>query len=408
MNIPLWLRELGRLWPRPLFLVGGLVRNHLLGLAYGDNDLASALTPTQVLELLQGQEAYSVIPKKPELGTVEIHFHQEGQTYIAEHTTFRREVYFADGSHTPMSIAFSQSMEEDAFRRDFTVNALYVNIMTGEISDPTGGRADLNRRLLRATSSDPEIIMRDDALRILRLVRFGAALDFSIEPNTLAAAQKYAPGLGDISAERRREELFKLLLWDLPPYDRLQREQTENNLAKGLRLLWETGAWPYLLPVETFSEKNIRRCGEMPPDLLLRLTALLPEKELAQRALGREGLYQPRLLEGVEELLTAGVLQNAPREELLPYLALLSPERTEQAALLHGGAVAEAVHFLREHHAPRSRRELALSGEELIRLTGACGREISRWQEKLFVYAVLHPEHNTKEGLTAYLEAAAT
>ena len=120
-----------------LFAVGGLVRNTLLGLPVSDIDICSALTPDETIELVH-EMGFKVVPKGIAFGMVEIH--ADGQKF--EHTTFRADKYSAGGAHRPTSIQFSKTPEEDSRRRDFSVNALYCDILTREILDPSGGLPD--------------------------------------------------------------------------------------------------------------------------------------------------------------------------------------------------------------------------------------------------------------------------
>ena len=221
-----------------LFVVGGRVRNAILGLRVSDTDITSALRPEEIISLC-GTAGYGVVPKGIAFGMVEIHIGDKSY----EHTTFRSDTYAEGGAHRPASVSYSGSLAEDAFRRDFTVNALYAGVLSGRIEDPTGGREDIERRLIRTTSKEPEQILRDDGLRIMRLCRFAAELGFDIEEKTLEAAKKCAPLLADISSERVRDELVKILLADvkygLPP---------EESVLRGLHLLDETGALDVILP----------------------------------------------------------------------------------------------------------------------------------------------------------------
>ena len=230
--------KLVRLRGAELFVVGGHVRNTLLGLPLSDTDVTSALRPDEIEELCR-EAGIRTVPKGAAFGMVEVHI--DGKTY--EHTTFRSDTYAEGGAHRPTEVRFSDSPYVDAFRRDFTVNALYASVLTGEVIDPTGGVADLERRLIRATTEDPEAILRDDGLRIMRLCRFAAELGFDIEEKTFAAAKKCAPLLKDISGERIRDELQKLLLADvkygLPP---------EESVLRGLHLMDEVGAIDVILP----------------------------------------------------------------------------------------------------------------------------------------------------------------
>ena len=262
-----------------LFVVGGHVRNILLGLPVSDTDITSRLRPDEMLALCE-EAGYKVVPKGIAFGMVEVHIGDKRY----EHTTFRSDTYAEGGAHRPTGITFSDTPEEDAFRRDFTVNALYASVQSGEVVDPTGGLEDLKDRLIRTTTEDPEAILRDDGLRIMRLCRFAAELGFDIEEITFAAAKKSAPLLADISAERVRDELIKILMADakygLP---------AEESVLRGLHLLDETGALDVILPelarcrgVEQSArfhrfpvlEHIFRTVAMAKPDLTLRLACL--------------------------------------------------------------------------------------------------------------------------------------
>lgn len=221
-----------------LFVVGGHVRNTILGKRISDTDITSRLRPDEVLELCE-RAGFKTVPKGIAFGMVEIHIGDGAY----EHTTFRSDTYSEGGAHRPVGIAFAESLEEDAFRRDFTVNAIYADVLTGRIHDPTGGLADIEQRLMRTTSKDPEDILSDDGLRIMRLCRFAAELGFDIEEKTFAAAKKCAPLLADISAERVRDELKKILMADVkygvPALD---------SVLRGLKLLDAAGVIDVCLP----------------------------------------------------------------------------------------------------------------------------------------------------------------
>lgn len=238
---PTELASLARLFQEAgfsLYGVGGMVRNPLLGLPISDMDVASAMRPEEVLALCR-EKGIRCVPIGLRFGTVELH--TDGHRF--EHTTFRADTYGPGGGHKPTAVAFSDTVEADAFRRDFTVNALYRDLSTGALLDPTGGLADLKGRLLRATSPDPALILGDDALRVLRLARFAAELGFDAEEKTLRAARAYAGGLKDISGERIRDELSKILLAD-------GRYATGKvgSVYKGLSLLNSLGALDVILP----------------------------------------------------------------------------------------------------------------------------------------------------------------
>lgn len=221
-----------------LFVVGGHVRNVLLGLRISDTDVTSAMRPEEVIGLCR-EAGYTAVPKGIAFGMVEIHIGNRAY----EHTTFRSDLYAEGGAHRPTSVSFSDTPEEDAFRRDFSVNALYADVLTGEVTDPTGGLEDIKKRLIRTTTKEPERILGDDGLRIMRMCRFAAELGFDIEEKTFAAAKKCVGLLSDISAERIRDELSKLLMADVK-----YGLEPEVSVLRGLHLLDEVGALDVILP----------------------------------------------------------------------------------------------------------------------------------------------------------------
>jgi tRNA nucleotidyltransferase (CCA-adding enzyme) len=182
--------------------VGGAVRDALLGRTPGDWDVTTSALPETVLELF----APHALPTGLQHGTVTV-----GGGRGVEVTTFRRDGDYLDARH-PESVAFTTSLEEDLSRRDFTVNAMALNLR-GELADPFGGGEDLKKGVLRAVG-DPELRFTEDALRIMRCLRFASRLGFSVEESTDAALRRLAPNLNKIAPERLRVELLGLLCGD--------------------------------------------------------------------------------------------------------------------------------------------------------------------------------------------------
>ena len=275
-----------------LYLVGGAVRNALLSLPHSDLDVTGALPQEEMLSLCREHGIHAVVMSTA-LGTLHIRLGDE----IAEYTPFRGEGYAAGGAHKPVWVRFGVDMREDASRRDFTVNALYADCLTGEVEDPLGGLADLAKKQLRQCAKDT---LRSDALRLLRLVRFFGELGFSVEEETLASAQENAPLLRDIAPERRADELLKILLCDtkygdpeitvqggmLPPLPQSESKR----VLESLQLLERIGAWEYLIPElakgrgikqrqdfhkYTVLEHAFHAAASALPDRTLRMAALL-------------------------------------------------------------------------------------------------------------------------------------
>lgn len=237
------LSAAARKFPSPLYLVGGFVRNSLLGVTVSDQDVASACSAERAAALF-AEQGWTVTAVYPRMGTVKLCAPETGEE--VEYTQFRTERYAPGGGHTPRDVLFTREIGEDARRRDFSVNAIYCDAATGELADPCGGLVDLEKREIR-TADLPERVFGSDGLRLLRLVRFCAELGFSPEPNTFAAARACRDNLDDIAEERIADEFRKICFADLK-YPALTEESRTPAHAAGLRMLDELGLLEKILP----------------------------------------------------------------------------------------------------------------------------------------------------------------
>jgi poly(A) polymerase/tRNA nucleotidyltransferase (CCA-adding enzyme) len=187
------------------YIVGGGIRDLLLGRKPGLWDLATDATPDQVIRLFK-----KVIPTGIEFGTVTVL--ENNVPY--EITTFRSDQRYADGRH-PSNVTFSRDLKADLSRRDFTINAIAYDPITGELVDEYGGRKDLKKKTIR-TVGDPLERFSEDGLRPLRACRFAAILGFDIEKKTLEAIPKCLETAKKVSMERVHDELMKMLEADRP------------------------------------------------------------------------------------------------------------------------------------------------------------------------------------------------
>lgn len=243
--------------------VGGCVRDTLLGRHPGDWDVTTNALPEETMAVF-GDRAF---PTGLQHGTV---------TVRVAHQTVEITTYRVDGEYhdhrRPDHVTFTRSLEEDLARRDFTVNAMALDLR-GNLRDPFGGRKDLERGVLRCVG-DPDRRFEEDALRILRGLRFAAVLGFSVDPATGVSIHRHGELLRDIAAERIRVELFKLLCG--------------GHAAEVLREYVDvTGVfWPELLPMVGFDQRNRHHCYDVwehtlhaleavPADPILRCTMLL-------------------------------------------------------------------------------------------------------------------------------------
>ena len=425
-----------------VYLVGGSVRNRLLGFPGGDLDITSAAQPKQVEQFCK-EQGITVIPRAPELGTVELHLSVEGQKFVLEHTTLRRDFYPSDGSHRPGRVEFTEEIAEDALRRDFTVNALYVNMTTGEVEDPLNrGMKDLADRRLCACRQPAELTLREDGLRVLRMVRFACELGFDIQPELYRAAKANVHLLKDIAKERIRQELDKILMADV-------KYGIKGAHRRGLMMLKDLGAIPYTFPlleegkgvkqnpkyhrydVETH---NLASCAAACPDRYVRLAALLHDlgKPRAAAAQGnmhghedigaqmaveqlRQLKYDNRTIEIVSQLvkhhmfdLTGEAKTNTikkkaaqlGKEQFTRLIALRRADFAGSSGAARADMAAVWQRVLDEmvrNQTPFSVNELKIDGKDLMKLGIPEGRLLGQIKERLWQLCVLKPGQNKKE-----------
>lgn len=213
------------------FIVGGSVRDMFLKRPLKDWDLATNAKPEEILKIFQ-EGFYD-----NSFGTVGIPVEIGGEKHVIEITTYRTEQGYTD-NRRPDNVSWGTSVEEDLKRRDFTVNAIALKVKSDNTSsvtvvDPYDGQADLVRKLIRAVGN-PDERFQEDGLRLMRALRLSAQLSFEIEEETLKALKKNAKLILNISSERIRDELMKILASD--------------NAYEGVMLLYETGLLQYILP----------------------------------------------------------------------------------------------------------------------------------------------------------------
>ena len=232
------------------FLVGGSLRDSLLGADCGDVDLTTSALPEETMALFSDMR---IIPTGLKHGTVTL---MTASGTPIEITTYRTDGEYSDSRH-PDSVSFTRNLSEDLSRRDFTVNAMAYAPQKG-IVDLFDGRYDLERKLIRCVG-DPVLRFSEDALRILRAFRFSAQLGFDIDKNTLDGAVAMAKGLHKIARERVAVEMLKLLSAPLP------------SSALGLM----SPVLPDVFPDITIDSSRFSLCDALPRDPIARLSLLI-------------------------------------------------------------------------------------------------------------------------------------
>jgi tRNA nucleotidyltransferase (CCA-adding enzyme) len=429
------------------YVVGGAVRDVLLGRVPHEFDVATAATPEEVTAVFGARRT---LPLGIKHGTVTVLFGEGAARRPVEITTFRGEGAYHDGRH-PESVTFLRDIREDLGRRDFTVNAIAYDPVADEVVDPYGGAADLERRLIRAVG-DPLERFREDGLRCLRAVRFVATLEMAVDEATRDAVRATLAVFRLVSTERVREELNKLLLAPRP--------------SVGLELMRETGLMgeviPELLEGVALTQNRfhahdvwhhaLATVDAAPRVLLLRWAALLHDVgkprtvQPREDAPGEHSFFRHEAVGAdlCDEILRRLKLANADRElvvhlvaqhmyyytgEWTPqavrrFLRRVGPEHVEELLALRAADIRgsgrdqdpeEEIAPLRARVAEALREaaalkvgDLAIRGPDVMQALGVPpGPIVGRVLNRLLERVIEEPALNTREALLALVPEAA-
>lgn len=411
------------------FVAGGAVRDMLMGKTPHDYDIATSAKPSEVKELFT-----HTIDTGIKHGTVTVVENKTGY----EITTFRRDGEYEDGRH-PKGVSFVDDAREDCARRDFTINAMMYSPSAG-ILDCFEGQDDIRRGLIKCVG-EPVVRFKEDALRMLRAVRFSAVLSFKIEDGTWKAIKKCAVLIKKVSSERIQEELNKILLSENPDY---------------IRKLHESGLLQYIMPelercfgepqknkyhIYDVGEHILHTVKSTPPDMVLRWAALMHDigkpccsstdqngiihfyghhRESCKIAVdllhrlrmdndtihdvsvlveNHDVRVEPspsgvkRMMARTGELLFEKLmtLQAADNMAKNPEYYQEKKERLDSAYHIYKEILAERQPYLVSH--------LAVNGKDLIRLGYRPGREIGDVLKRLIDEVIINPKLNNREYL---------
>ncbi|MBQ6541045.1 MAG: CCA tRNA nucleotidyltransferase [Lachnospiraceae bacterium] len=371
----------------PAYAVGGCVRDTILCREPNDWDITTSARPEEVKKCFRRTVDTGIAH-----GTVTVMIRKKGY----EVTTFRIDGQYGDARH-PDNVVFTSDLREDLLRRDFTINAMAYSHESGLV-DPFGGQEDLRKKIVRAVGVPVERFT-EDALRVLRCVRFAAQLGFSIDPKTYDAAKELSRNLEKISAERIREEFLKILLSAHPDYT-----------AK----LQEIGAMPFIYPSYREIQNEAERALLLAPaDKVLRLTAFLyqggvKDAEAFFDRLKFDNDTRNRVLHLIRHKDAA--LEAEPKS-LRKFLSVFGKEDVDKILLFHekilGTDLTEVRRELKGIEARgecTSLKELALTGNDLTAMGMKPGREMGALLHELLEAVIEDPKLNTKEKLKKIAE----
>lgn len=379
------------------FAVGGCIRDTILGRQPGDWDITTSARPEQVKEVFG-----RTVDTGLQHGTVTVIRGRVGY----EITTYRIDGEYEDGRH-PKEVAFTSDLREDLRRRDFTINAMAYSHETGLV-DVFGGLEDLKNGTIRCVGNAMERFT-EDALRIMRAVRFAAQLNFSIEEETYRALGEIAPNLAHVSRERIQAELTKTLLSGHP---------------EGVFVMEATGMSPYM--TESFPavfeeaerqgtdlEERLKRSTRLPASRRLRYAALLAhagEKKAAavlkELKLDNETVRGGSLLARFSAVplpeeepamrLLMSQMEDGLFDDLLLLRGALFPEREAETA-----RAAALCRRIRERGDCIRMKDMAVTGNDLIAAGMEPGKQMGEQLKRLFALVLERPELNDRERLLA-------
>ena len=412
------------------YVVGGSIRDVLIGLVPKDYDITTSATPEEVMKVFK-----KTIPTGIKHGTVEVVM-GDGAYDV---TTYRSEGDYINKRY-PANVIFIDNLVEDLRRRDITINAMAYNSEKG-IIDPFNGIEDIKGRIIKAVGNPIERF-KEDALRILRAVRLATTLDFNIEENTLQAIVETMDGLRFISVERIREELDNILMSDNP--------------SRGISMLFHLGlvkyVLPELMPTAIFNQFNLHHdkdvlnhtlevLGNTPKNLVIRLAALLHDSgkpatftvdengtghfyghekisaEIAKKTLLRLK-YDNKTVNTVSKLISFHMVNldtksemklkkfiiRLGKENLNAFLDLKTADfigkpETGSSRLYEVADFRDRVTRILERKDPLSIRDLAINGEDIISVGIREGRNVGALLARLLEIVLNNPELNERDAL---------
>ncbi len=373
------------------YLVGGSVRDFMLGHSPTDWDIATSARPCDVIKTFGNDKC---IPTGIKHGTVTLII----DNHPVEITTFRIDGKYLD-NRRPESIVFSKNIQEDLSRRDFTINAMAYNPKSG-VLDPFGGKADLESKIIRAVGN-PEKRFSEDALRMMRALRFGAKLDFAIEKNTRRAIYNCKKLLHNIAKERLQAELSKLILSDNPGLI----------LAEFWDIFAEILECPDFCHIEW--KENSKLIFRSPQNLALRLAILLDgvSKITPPHQILKSLRYDNKTIYTVKTISNYLPLEITPDPKSVKHiLSVLDKDmlklilNVKEIKQKNSAPIINIIDEIISNNQCYKQKQLAINGNDLIAL-GISGTEIGRMLKLLLTEVIEERCENKKSSLLKLAKA---
>jgi tRNA nucleotidyltransferase (CCA-adding enzyme) len=379
------------------WVVGGAVRDLLLGKLPSDWDVASDGLPEKVLTLFERTIATGL-----QHGTITAVVGRGKARENVEITTFRGEGAYSD-ARRPDSVHFGVPLDEDLKRRDFVINAMAFDPVEAKVHDPFGGAQDLENKLVRAVGVASERF-NEDGLRVMRAVRFVSTLDFELEADTEKALSSALEALSRVAQERVRVELLKLL-GGVAPEVALQIAERNGVLRVILPELTEPLCAAAFSRVLACEADPVLRLGALLADLETEklepiLRRLRASNEDRQRVIAMLGHHGGLAAAGDDEVKMRQHLSEVGRKAGLDHLEVMRAEAARSSNAQDLERVKKARLLLKES-IPLEVGDLAINGSRVMAITGARGRQIGEILRALLARVLEEPGFNTRQNLEA-------
>ena len=377
-----------------LYIVGGFVRDIFLGscdIHENDIDVCGDCPPDVFAEIINTDSRIKQCDANFPLGTLKLII---GNIDI-EYTCFRTESYRGDGHHTPSEIVFTKDIYQDAKRRDFSINSLYLNPLTLEIIDFFNGQSDIKSKLIK-TVRDSEDVFTEDALRLVRMCRFAAKLGFVIENETLLGAKKCAHLLKNISTERIGAELDKLLL-------------SGSMVSYGIDALFNSNISKAIC--KHISYDTAKKVSITTNDRYLRWAVFLSDYSahhahhfIVHLSLGKD------LANEVNRIIKDKAIAKNNKYDVILHFAEIGAAAAKRQIEFIKITFNSDISFLQDTFIQMKAENqfitydtLNIDGNQIIDLLSAKGKLIKYYKHEAYKYAVFNPDKNNLEDLKAYL-----
>lgn len=377
-----------------MYLVGGCVRDMYLGalsMAHQDIDICGDASPDIFASLISNDKKIKLYDANFPLGTLKLKINN----LDIEYTCFRKESYRGDGHHIPSKIVFTKNLEIDAKRRDFTINAIYLDPLNLHIYDLFEGLKDISNKIIR-TIRNSQDVFSEDALRLLRMCRFAGRLGFNIDDDTLKGAILCAPLLANISAERIGAELNKILCSD-------------KYCAYGIKALYKSKINAIICsPIKMHTAILV---STFPNYRALRWAAFLSDQssEYAYSYIINVSLGKS-LAKDVSHIIINKNIVSRKESEIIIAFAKMGKDNAMQQVYFAKTVSNKDFTYLKQIYATMcqknqfiSNKDVKLNGNDIKQILSVEGKKIENYKNKLYEYVVFNPDKNNYVDLKVFL-----